>query len=341
MNFEQKYLKYKQKYINIKNQINKDQIGGNKNIAKYKMCKLLSNSDELKIMSFNILADAPIWKKKYEDMKKDKFIFWNYRKKLIIDIISKYQPDICLLCEVEYDKIIFFSKFCNNNNYGYIYTSMEPPKSKKSLEKYKDYTNNKNPGILIMFKLNKLKIINNLAPDYYNYFNDLSKKYNWSDKELQTHLQQCVSNIILFEKLDDESRFYFSGLHHPYVRENVDVQNKQIKFLLEKINILNYNYNFPVLIAGDFNSQPTSKVYQIMNDNNYNSVYKIFNNIENKYTTTNSFTNERFTLDYIFINNKCKVTNVCQVDEQYLEHNNIPNTTFPSDHVFLIANITI
>jgi len=61
-------------------------------------------------------------KKKYASIKKEKFIYWNYRKKLIIDIISKYEPDICLLCEVEYSNIIFFSKFCIKNNYGYIYT---------------------------------------------------------------------------------------------------------------------------------------------------------------------------------------------------------------------------
>jgi mRNA deadenylase 3'-5' endonuclease subunit Ccr4 len=307
MNFEQKYIKYKQKYLAIKNQ-----IGG----ATTKQ----SNSDELKIMSFNILADAPIWKKKYMDMKKDKFIYWNYRKKLIVNIISKHQPDICLLCEVEYDKILFFSKFCNNNNYGYIYTSTDPPKSPKTVEKYKDYTNSKNPGILIIFKFNKVRLINNLAPDYNNNFS-------------------CVSNIILFEKLNDDIRFYFTGLHHPYVKEDIMVQDKQINFLLEKINELNNN-KIPVIIAGDFNSKPTSNVYQIMNNNNYNSVYKIFNGNENKYTAVNSFSNERFTLDYIFIDKKSTVKDVYQIDKT-LENNNIPNKTFPSDHVFLIANISI
>ena len=315
MNFEQKYYKYKQKYLNILNQ-----TGG----ASTKISNEL-NSNELKIMSFNILADAPIWKKKYMDMKKDKFIYWDYRKKLIVDIISKHQPDICLLCEVEYDKILFFSKFCNNNNYGYIYTSMDPPKSPETIEKYKDYTNSKNPGILIIFKFDKVRLINNLAPDYFN-------------KELVEQIP-CVSNIVLFEKLNDDMRFYFTGLHHPFVKENVTVQDKQINFLLEKINELNSN-NFPVIIAGDFNSKPTSNVYQIMNNNNYNSVYKIFNGDENKYTAVNSFTNERFTLDYIFIDKKSTVKDVYQIDKT-LENNNIPNKVFPSDHVFLIANISI
>jgi len=298
-------------------------------------------SDDLKIMSFNILADAPIWKKKYASIKKEKFIYWNYRKKLIIDIISKHEPDICLLCEVEYSNILFFSKFCTKNNYGYIYTSMEPSKSKDSQEKYVNYTNMQNPGLFILFKLNKVKLINNLAPNYSNYFYNQSKKHNWSKEKLELYLQPCVSNIILFEKLNDEKRFYFTGLHHPFIKESLNVQNKQIKFLLQQINELNNNYNYPVIIAGDFNAEPTYDVYKIMNTNKYNSAYKIFNGVENKYTASSSYSNKTLTLDYIFINNKCVVKNVHKVDDKYFINNYIPNEEFPSDHMFLIANIII
>ena len=335
MNYEIKYEKYKKKYLDKKNI-----IGGVKHTKK-KFTHKITNVDELKVMSFNILADAPIWKKKYMDMEKENFIYWNFRKKLIIDIISEHQPDICLLCEVEYDKILFFSKYCNRNNYGYIYTSMEPPKSDKTMEKYINYTTIKNPGILIIFKFNKLKLINNLAPDYCNYFFNKSKTENWSTDKLEIYLQPCVSNIILFENINNNKRFFFTGLHHPYVQKNINVQIDQLNFLLYKINKLNNNYNLSVIIAGDFNAQPTSDIYKIMNDNNYNSVYKIFNGVENKYTASNSFMNETFVLDYIFINNNCTVKNVHQIEKKYFENNNIPNETFPSDHMFLIAYITI
>jgi mRNA deadenylase 3'-5' endonuclease subunit Ccr4 len=314
--------------------MNFEQKSSGKNISK-------KISDDLKIMSFNILADAPLWKKKYASMKKEKFIYWNYRKKLIIDIISKREPDICLLCEVEYSNILFFSKFCTKNNYGYIYTSMEPSKSTDSLEKYVNYTNMQNPGLFILFKLDKVKLINNLAPSYSNYFNNQSKKYNWSKEELQLYLQPCASNIILFEKLNDEKRFYFTGLHHPFIKENQNIQSKQISFLLQQINELNNNYNYPVIIAGDFNAEPTYDVYKIMNANKYNSAYKIFNGVENKYTASNSYVKKTFTLDYIFINNKCVVKNVHKVDDKYFKNNYIPNEEFPSDHMFLIANIII
>ena len=294
----------------------------------------------VKIMSFNILADASLFKKKYDNLKKEEFIFWDYRKKLIIDIISKHNPDICLLCEVEYDKIIFFSQFCNNNNYGYIYTSSEPPKSKESLEKYTNYTNIKNPGNLIIFKLDKLRLINNSTPDYINYFNNQSIKYKWSDDKLKSYLEPCVSNIILFEKINNEKRFYFSGLHHAYIK-NEEIQSEQINLVLKKITKINNNYNYPVIIAGDFNSKPSSNVYKIMNDNKYNSSYKIINGDENKYTSSNTHTKQKLTLDYIFINEKCKVKSIEPIDANYLENNNIPNETFPSDHMFLIANIII
>jgi len=78
-----------------------------------------------------------------------------------------------------------------------------------------------------------------------------------------------------------------------------------------------------------------------MNANKYNSAYKIFNGVENKYTASNSYLNKTFTLDYIFINNKCVVKNVHKVDDKYFKNNYIPNKEFPSDHMFLIANIII
>lgn len=336
MNYEIKYEKYKKKYLDKKNI-----IGGVKHTKK-KFTHKITNVDELKVMSFNILADAPIWKKKYMDMEKENFIYWNFRKKLIIDIISEHQPDICLLCEVEYDKILFFSQFCNVNNYGYIYTSSDPPKSKESLKNYMNYTSEKNPGILIIFKINKLKLVNNLAPDYINYFYNQQKEHNWTEEALKLRLQQCASNIILFEKLDDTTnRFYFTGLHHPFVKDHEEIQDEQIIFLLKKINKLNTNYNFPVIIAGDFNAKPTYRVYNIMNKEGYSSAYKIANGVENKYTTSNSFTSQKMTLDYIFVNEKCKVKSVEQIDFDYLENNNIPNENYPSDHMFLIANIEI
>ena len=155
-------------------------------------------------------------------------------------------------------------------------------------------------------------------------------------------MQQCASNIVLFEKLDDtSSRFYFAGLHHPFIKDNEYVQDEQIEFLLNKINQLNNNWKCPVIIAGDFNAKPNYKVYEIMNDKSYESVYKTANGVENAYTTVNSFTCQRMTLDYIFINNKCIVQGVEPIDTDYLEKTDIPNNTFPSDHMYLIANIQV
>jgi mRNA deadenylase 3'-5' endonuclease subunit Ccr4 len=292
--------------------------------------------NQLKIMSFNILADAPIWKTKYDHIKKEDFIYWDYRKNLIIDIISKNSPDICLLCEVEYNKIPFFANYCILNNYNYIYTSHDPNKLVSSIVKYKDYNNSKNPGNLIIFKFDKVRIINNTAPDYVNYFIRKSKKYNWDKETLDNFILPTVSNIVHFEVNNSGTRFFFIGLHHPYSKENI--QKELIDFLLKKINKLNNNYDYPVIICGDFNIKPSDLVYNIMVSNNYNSTYKLFNGVENKYTISNDhFKN---TLDYIFINNKCKVIDVVQIDENFMKNNILPNKIFPSDHMFLVSSIS-
>jgi len=317
----EKYQRYKINYLSV------NQTGG-------------TVFEQIKIMSWNILADAPLWKKKYASMKKDHFIYWDHRKKLILDIIGQQQPDICLLCEVEYEQILFFSQFCVEHNYGYIYTSCEPPKSKKSSENYLNYTNAKNPGILIIFKLDKLRLVNNLAPNYFNHAINQQKEHGWTEEELQLHLQPCVSNIVLFEKLDESNgRFYFTGLHHPFIKDHELVQDEQIEFLLDTIDKLNAHYKLPVIIAGDFNAKPTYKVYETMGTRGYSSAYKILTGVENLYTTTNSFTGQRMTLDYIFVNDQCKVKSVNPIDANYLERVNIPNESYPSDHIHLCANI--
>ncbi len=291
--------------------------------------------NNIKIMSFNILADAPIWKTKYDHIKKEEYVYWDYRKNLILDIITKHSPDICLLCETEYDKISFFANYCLLNNYGYIYTSHDPNKLESSLVKYRDYNNTKNPGNLIIFKLDKVRIINNTAPDYVDYFIRKSKKYNWDKKTTDSFILPTTSNIIKFEINKTNSRFFFVGLHHPYTDSNI--QEEQINFLLKKIKKLNNNYNYPVIICGDFNVKPSDKVYDIMTLNNYNSTYKLMNGFENKYTISNDhFKN---TLDYIFINNKCSVENVVQIDEKFMENNVLPNKIYPSDHMFLVSTV--
>ena len=263
-------------------------------------------------------------------------MFWDYRKKLILEIISTHSPDICLLCEVEYNKLSFFTNFCLINNYGYIYTSHDPNKLDSSLKKYKDYNNTKNPGNLIIFKLDIVRIINNTAPDYVNYFIRKSKKYNWNEETTNDFILPTVSNIVQFEINKSGIRFFFIGLHHPYTKENV--QKEQIEFLLKKIKKLNNIYNYPEIICGDFNITPNNIVYDIMESNNYNSVYKLIQNVENKYTISND--HYRNTLDYIFINNKCKAINVTHIDEKYMENNILPNIEYPSDHMFLVSIIS-
>ena len=93
------------------------------------------DNNDLKIMSWNILSDAPIWKKKYEHMKKEYWIYWDYRKKLIVQHIKNVNPDIFLLCECEYKEVEYFSREFVDN-YNYIYASGEPKKSEEKLKSF-------------------------------------------------------------------------------------------------------------------------------------------------------------------------------------------------------------
>ena len=295
----------------------------------------------LKIMTFNILSDAPIWKKKWAHVEKKPFILWDYRKKLIMNILKDNDPDICLLCEVEYEQVLHFSKYCYKNNYNYVYASTEPPKSTETKAGYaNNYTNAKNPGILIMFKSNKIRIINNYSLDYENGIIRYVRDNKMSDDIINYFLKPCVSNIVLFEKLDDDKRFYFVGLHHYNNPKEEDVKEFEITLLLGKLFYKNSIHNYPIIICGDFNAVPTSKVYEIITKKNkLNSAYKLFTGSDAKLTV--SVPHFKDTLDYIFVNDLCKVINMKLIDEDYLMKNEIPNENYPSDHMYLVADIEI
>ena len=158
------------------------------------------------------------------------------------------------MCEVEYEQILFFAKFCIENNYAYVYTSTEPPKGPETVANYADdYTNLKNPGILVIFKIDKIRIINNHSLDYISGVKRYVEDHKLDKTIIPYFTKPFASNIVLFEKLSDNQRFYFVGLHHYHNPKEEDVKEFQITYLLGKLAYKNQIYDYPVIMCGDLN----------------------------------------------------------------------------------------
>jgi len=326
---------------------------------------------DVKVMTFNILSDAPIWKKKWSHMKKEYWIYWEYRKTLIYQIIRQNNPDLACLTECQYDQITFFNQMLAGD-YNYIYTSGEPKKTEETLRKYDNYTHDMNPGLLIIFKKNKLRLINNTALDYSHKFQSIGRKKNWKDKQINHLIRPCVSNIILFEDIDSQKRFYFVGLHHWNDPMYNDVKYYQMYVLMKHLNGMNRSYKYPVIMGGDFNATPESAVIGLIQNNKLDmkklnkeesknidriklpgkiknpikrmiSTYEKFTGKDPTYTTyTEHFKN---CIDYIFVSDDIQVKSVNDVDKKIQkminENKFMPNNEFPSDHVDLVVDLVI
>lgn len=328
----------------------------------------------LKFMSFNILSDAPIWKKKWEHYEKEKWIYWDHRSKLILNIIQKSNADIICLTEVEHRYLHFF----NNNlqdEYYYIYTSGEPKRTGDSIKKYKNWVHSMNSGIMILFRYDKIRLINNSALNYANYFRKLSKNKDWDDSKLNHFIKPCVSNTVLFEDIKENIRFYFTGVHHYNDPNYGDVKYYQMYALLKHIYKLNEYTQHPIIIAGDFNATPNSSVIKLIKtgklditglyDKGINipienineiklpnkikkyipliSTYEKFYGNEPIYTTyTQHFKN---CIDYIFISPDIKILKCYDIDnkiQKFISANKfMPNDKFPSDHINIIVDLDI
>jgi endonuclease/exonuclease/phosphatase family metal-dependent hydrolase len=168
----------------------------------------------------------------------------------------------------------------------------------------------------------------------------VGKKLDWTTDMIKHFDRESVSNIVLFETNNESnSRFYFVGVHNHYNPIDSVTQDAHMNYLLKLIKRNTVINDYPVIMCGDFNATPSHSVYDIIYKNKYESVYKKFYGEEAKYT----FASEHFrgAMDYIFVNDKCKINNVKEIDFDYLEKNNIPNDDFPSDHMYLFADIKI
>jgi hypothetical protein len=82
-----------------------------------------------------------------------------------LSIIKDNDPDIFCLIECQNNQISYWAEELGSE-YNYIYTANEPTKSEEVYLNKNTYSHDQNAGILVMYRRNKVRVIQNHSIDY-------------------------------------------------------------------------------------------------------------------------------------------------------------------------------
>lgn len=258
----------------------------------------------LKIVSFNI---------RYAN-KSDDLNSWENRKPLVKSYLKKGNFDIISFQEVLKPQLDFLTRILNE------YTVITAGR---------DDGINGGEHCSIFFKTSKFEL--------------LAKSHFWLSEKPEeagsigwgAHLPRIVTWVKLQNKRTGHI-FFVYNTHLSHVSEYA--RNQSVLLLLNKIKSI--SDNVPVIVTGDFNSEPNSQAHLLMTGNwhkhfSFSDTHKIstFPTSEDDFTF-NGFKNKNGIkrIDYIFVNGYLDVLN-------YKTSKIVKDSTFISDHFPIIAEV--
>ena len=293
-----------------------------------------TNSSEVSILTFNILADiyAP-----YQTHVSKKHLKFSYRKPLISSILNSSHCDFICLQEVDtYDS--YFKQYLESLGYT---------------SQYKTRPTDYNPdGSLIAWKSDRWSVIETVIIDY----ND-----HYKVKQNSAYRKNNVGLLICFQENSSNKRIIIGTSHFFW-----NPQYEYVKFLQGKVFAssaldLKLKYNCDVILTGDLNSEPWSYTIKYLTgqDLELQAGDEVSNEIltmveENRLQLKSAFaeysqgTHPEFTnytkdykgcIDYILHSPELQVTQLGFVPsrQDFRDVVAIPNHEHPSDHLPLSA----
>lgn len=315
------------------------------------------------VLSYNILCDIYTSDKTY-GYTPSRALKWAYRKKLISQEIDNYDADIICMQEVSRDAFNSWDDELKDEGYDSIYKQKPHAKSASHRGQI--------DGCATFFRREKFKLLDKFDIDYAF----LGQKYfdkdpsTWSRVTSKTHIGQ----VSVLEHIGTGKTILVANTHifwNPAMSDVKVVQSalllKQLKKIAKKFSTAKPGPNhkeantIPIVISGDFNSMPSSGVYDLfskgklvdhsdMQGKEYGGFSKT--HLSHKLNLTSAynkigelpFTNftPNFTevIDYIWYTDaSLRVTGLLgKLDPMYVDtHVGIPSLEFPSDHIPIMA----
>lgn len=215
----------------------------------------------LKVLSWNLLADCYIHgiipqnvknhdsylKKNVKECESDlnEHLQWKFRFSKICDILADINADICCLQEVDhYEDSI--SPYLMSAGYNSVF--LQRPR--------------KEDGCLIGFKHDKFKL--NRRIDIH--LDDLACSKSGFER---SYLKQNVAVALSLQALDTGISFNVACCHIHWNPRLEELKLKQVDYILHKLHAFkcdSVEMPAPIIFAGDFNSFPSSKVYDMITE---------------------------------------------------------------------------
>ncbi|PRP78127.1 hypothetical protein PROFUN_13929 [Planoprotostelium fungivorum] len=332
---------------------------------------------KLRVLSYNILADCyaqtgvygycPQWA-----------LHWDYRSAHIRNEILLYDPDIVCLQEVEAGA---FSDFFKPELGAAGYSGVFTPKSRaRTMDNWTNVD-----GCAIFYKRSKFNLAEEVAIEYQMVAMSKHKELS-EDSEAFSRLitKDNIGLFIVLQIKEDPplssvangkggggkyaakaKNIIVANTHIHWNPDYRDVKLLQVQFMMEQLTSITSPRskwsNSPLIICGDFNSQPGSGPYELMmsgkidprHDDLEPFYYGSYSTAGMKHPFTlssayasigePSFTNYTgdFTgvLDYIwFTSDSLAVSKILSpVEEEFVKETKLPNPFMNSDHIAIMA----
>lgn len=143
-----------------------------------------------------------------------------------------------------------------------------------------------------------------------------------------------VCSYGLFEYIKTKKKVWVFNTHFDHVGDTARIESA--KLIIEKIKRLIAQQNYPVIVTGDFNSQPTDTpvqyISQYLNNTRMISEMKPYGPAD----TWNAFKFQEVPkgwIDYVFVSKKISVQKYAVITDSY-------DKKYPSDHFPVLVNLT-
>ncbi len=253
----------------------------------------------LKLVSCNIRFDNP----------SDGANAWPHRKDFLVETLKKYNPDIIATQEGRFDQLKEFESLLGDFELLDFHRSWIKERMYPCIFIKKNTFEYSQSGDLWLSE----------TPDVAG-----SRSFESAFPRLMTWTRLQVKN--------SETAFYVVNTHLDHVKEETRIH--QIQVLADQINRF-WDKNKPLIIMGDFNDGPDSKIREIFNQNfkGLQDSWKLFNNQET--TSHHAFHGEMQNgarIDWIMVDERIKI-------EKCLMDKTMKNGHYPTDHFPIICEI--